>query len=454
MVKPMKYDSERAASYGAYGAQKYYLWVLGCQMNKSDGERAAAILEELGFAAAESEAEADLILTMACAVRQTAVDRIHGKVEKWRKMKPLKKRLTVLSGCVLPADKEKFAKTFDILLDTKDINQLPLLLRDAAVNIQPSTGDDVVNYLQVKPKYSSGFQAFVPIMSGCDKFCTYCAVPFTRGRERSRPSEEILREVGALVERGYRQITLLGQNVNSYGIDKPGREMSFAQLLRAVAAIDGDFWVHYTSPHPRDMKDDVLEAMASSSKIAKQVHLPLQAGSTAVLRRMNRTYTREEYVRLMERVREVLPGLGLSTDIIVGFPGETEAQFAETREVLRASRFDMAYIAQYSVRPGTPSAKVFVDDVGAAEKKRRHMVLTGDLKVHAQAYNDALVGRTIKVLVEKERDGMYLGRTEGLKNIRFPVVEVGLVGKFAQVRVESAQTWSLEGVLERVVILA
>ncbi|OGY79059.1 MAG: tRNA (N6-isopentenyl adenosine(37)-C2)-methylthiotransferase MiaB [Candidatus Kerfeldbacteria bacterium RIFCSPHIGHO2_02_FULL_42_14] len=420
-------------------------------MNKSDGERVAAVLEELGFVPTTNESEANLIFTMACSVRQTAIDRIHGRLRNWEHMKRTRPILTVLSGCVLPDDKEYFRKKFDILLDTKDINQLPALLTDTQNirrSIIPSRGTQVVQYLSLKPKYSSTFQAFVPIMSGCDKFCTYCAVPFTRGREVSRPSKEILDEVQALVVRGYKQITLLGQNVNSYGLDTQGREPNFAKLLQLVAAIAGDFWIHYTSPHPRDMTDDVLDAMAASPKIAKQIHLPLQAGSTAVLKRMNRTYTQGEYLRLMHRIRSRFPYLALSTDIIVGFPGETAAQFEETRKVFREARFDMAYIAQYSPRPNTPAAKVFSDDVLESEKKRRFEVLTADLSECSFAYHQSLLHSTIRILIEKYSTGFYFGKTEGLKNIRVPAHDFDhgkFVGTFQEIRVQTVSHWHLQG---------
>lgn len=420
-------------------------------MNKSDGERVASVLEELGFVPTARESEANLIFTMACSVRQTAIDRIHGRFRNWARMKRKRPLVTVLSGCVLPDDKQYFRKKFDILLDTKDVNQLPALLLDThevKTTFVENKGPDVVKYLSLKPKYSSSFQAFVPIMSGCDKFCTYCAVPFTRGREVSRSSVEILQEVKSLVARGYKQITLLGQNVNSYGRDTKDRELNFARLLHAVSRIPGDFWIHYTSPHPRDMTDNVLDVMASSVKIAKQIHLPLQAGSTDVLKRMNRTYTQTEYLRLMWHIREQLPNLALSTDVIVGFPGETEAQFEETRMVFREARFDMAYIAQYSPRPNTPSAKVFRDSVPSEEKKRRFEVLTHDLAKYSLAYNQSLFGKTIRVLIEKYADGFYFGKTEGLKNIRIPARKEDNgthVGIFRNVHVDQTSPWHLQG---------
>lgn len=424
---------------------KYFIWSLGCQMNRSDAERLASVLEVLGFLPTDNESEASLIIVMACSVRQSGIDRILGRMRKWESYRKHHSLITILSGCVLPKDKKMFGKKFDILIDSKDIHLLPNLIQDSLSKITETNNEHVVDYLKIAPKYNSTFQAYVPIQTGCNNFCTYCAVPFTRGREVSRPSQYIIKEIDALVHKGYKSITLLGQNVNSYGLDKNGSELNFSQLLSTIENIPGDFWVHFTSPHPKDMKDNVLSVMKKSSKIAHQLHLPLQAGSSAVLKTMNRKYTKEEYIALALHIRKMVPDIAMSTDIIVGFPGETQKQFEETLEVFDTIQFDQAYIARYSQRLGTAASKMFPDDVTPDEKKRRFEALNALLKKYSLAYNKQLVGKTLKVLIESQKDGYYYGLTEGLKKIKIPSNMQDIVGTFQKVRVERADVWNLQG---------
>lgn len=423
---------------------KYFLWALGCQMNKSDGERISATLESLGYTKTKVETEANLIGVVACSVRQPAIDRIYGKIAEWNTWKNKRPLTTFVSGCILPADKEKFLKKFDLVFKVDDLATLPDLLgQDGAV--VPSA------YWQVEPKWSSSFEAYITIQNGCDKFCTYCAVPYTRGRERSRPSQEILDEMGELAEKGYTHFTLLGQNVNSYGLDKKGKEISFAELLRQAAEIPGDFWIHFTSPHPRDMTDEVLQVIAHHPKLANQIHLPLQAGDDLVLKRMNRPYTQAQYLTQVERLRHILPTADLSTDCIVGFPGETRQQFEQTVKVFKQAKFDMAYIAKYSPRPGAVSNR-FPDDVPTPEKEERWKILTDILHQTALEKSKAYIGQTMRVLVDGyDRAGFLTGKNEGLKIVRLNQKEspasTALIGTFVQVKIDSARPFSLSSEL-------
>ena len=345
----------------------YRLLSLGCQMNTSDAERIASVLEGAGFAEASSEAQADLLGVVACSVRQKAIDRVYGRIHEWNRWKAQRPLLTFVSGCILPEDEAKFLRLFDLVFRIDDLPQLPEMIRTSGV-VTPAAVDAALQpgrsvtlghadrFWGITPRYGSRHAAFVPIQNGCDKFCTFCAVPYTRGREVSRPARDVLREVEELLGRGYRNITLLGQNVNSYGRDRPGAEPTFAALLDEVGALCDaaahKVWVYFTSPHPADMSPAVLERIAEHDSLAKQIHLPMQSADDKVLIRMNRNHRLDQYRAVVRNIRATLPTATLFTDIIVGFCGETDAQFERTRRAMEEFAFDMAYIAMYSPRPG------------------------------------------------------------------------------------------------------
>jgi len=440
---------------------KYCLMQLGCQMNQSDGERVRTVLEGLGYTQTEDEDEASLLGVVSCSVRQKAIDKVYAKIHKWNLAKHQRSLLTFVTGCMLPADRVKFLKLFDLVFPINELPQLPDLIRqygvptpagiDAAVP-GDSLADSARGFWHIRPTYASGFEAYVPIQNGCDKFCTFCAVPYTRGREVSRPSEEILAEVESLVERGYASITLLGQNVNSYGLDKRGSEMPFARLLGEIGEIGKrsgrEFWVYFTSPHPRDMTDEVLETIASYPHLAKQIHLPVQSGDDKVLIRMNRNYRMEQYRTVVQSVRSLLPTATLFTDIIVGFTGESVEQFEKTRSALREFRYNMAYIAMYSPRPGAASAR-WNDDVAHEEKKRRLHELSAELQAISLERNREIVGQSYRVLVSgRDRLAGHLSaRTEGKIIVRFPSEDESLIGRFVDVRISDAAEMSVAGEL-------
>lgn len=317
-----------------------------------------------------------------------------------------------------------------------------------------SKSDELKGYWQIPPDYTSSFEAYVPIQNGCDKFCTFCAVPYTRGREVSRPSEEILDEVERLVKEGYRSITLLGQNVNSYGLDRSSShgdgELTFPELMRKIGEIgrrtDRRFWTYFTSPHPRDMTEDLVDVIAEYPVLAKQIHLPIQSGDDKVLIRMNRNYRVSQYRGVVEKIRSTIPQASLFTDIIVGFSGETGDQFEATRSAMREFDYNMAYIAIYSPRPGAASAR-WEDDVPHAEKKRRLHELSAELQEGSTRYNRALVGTELSVLVEgpDRKSGYLTAKTEGKLIVRFPSENERLIGTFATVRITGASALSLEG---------
>jgi len=420
---------------------KYQIITFGCQFNQSDAERAAAILEKIGCQKALTETEADLIMVLACSVRQSAIDRVFGLKHKFEKIKKARPLLTVLSGCVLKSDLPKMKKIFDIVFDIKNLADLPRLLK--TINYKQKTN----NYLQIHPNYQSEFQAYVPIMTGCNNFCAYCVVPYVRGREISVKAKEVILECQNLISKGYKQISLAGQNVNSY---KDGK-IRFPQLLKMIDEIPGDYWLSFATSHPKDMSDKLIKVMAQAKHLISYLHLPVQSGDDEVLRKMNRRYTAKHYVNLVKKVRRAMPGITISTDIIVGFPGETKKQFANTVELFREVKFDMAYLAQYSPRAGTAAAKL-KDDVPKEEKQRREKVINNVLKKTALIKNKNLVGKHLEVLVEKYKSGQCFGRTRNFKNIKF-VSEKDLTGQIVLVKVTDCYAWGLSGELPKVVVV-
>lgn len=364
-----------------------------------------------------------------------------GYFEQLNKRKQLNPELLVaVTGCVLAADKQKLQHmpSVDLVFDIGSLNALAKLLKEQGVKVPGY-------YFSIAPKYQSKFQAYVPIANGCDNFCAYCAVPYTRGREVSRPEKEILSEVASLVSKGYKEITLLGQNVNSYGQSKDSA--AFVQLLEKVNAIPGKFWIRFLSNHPKDMSSQLVSAVARLDKVCKCIHLPVQSGSTRIIARMNRRYTKEHYLALVQEIRAAMPSVTLTTDVIVGFPGETKEDFYDTAEVMEKARFDMAYIAQYSPRPGTAASRL-VDDVPKKEKEHRAALLNQILTNSADVNNQKLLNQIVEVLFIKHKQGSLMGLTAGGKHIR-AAGPAELVGEFAQVNVTKATPWSLEGELNK-----
>jgi len=415
----------------------YNIFVIGCQMNKSDSERIAGYLEGFGCAPVEDVNRADFAIITTCGVRQSAEDRVYGLIPRIKKNNPEAK--IILTGCLSGRKDviERLSGRVDVWLPIAELESLGKKLGLEKEKEESSLS----GYLGLNPKYDSSYSAFVPIGNGCDNFCAYCVVPYARGRETWRPAEEIISEVDDLAKKGYKEITLIAQNVNSYKsvklikskVYQVGSEGgdNFSELLRAVDAIPGDFWLRFATSHPKDMSDELIETMAACEKLCPHVHLPAQAGDDGVLGRMNRKYTREHYLGLVKKIRNAfnpekkdsntrfLP-VAISTDIIVGFPGETEEQFEKTAELFREAEFDMAYISQYSPRFGTAAAKL-ADDVPAAEKKRREAALDNILSATALANNQAYFGRIVEVLVDTEKKGVFYGKTKTGKNVQLKI---------------------------------
>lgn len=496
---------ERLILYNEYMNNNYYIFTIGCQMNVSDSERIASVLEDLGYKKTEKESEADLIMTVACSVRQSAIDRIYGQAKKWTELKKKNPQLLIaLTGCLLLADKEKFRyfgickipksrrsanrgcanlllpdvtqklgqaekPLIDFIFDIKDLPKLPKLLAQS-----PELRAQSLNYLEIKPSYNSSISAYLPISTGCDNFCSYCVVPYTRGREVSKSSEEIISEVKELVEKGYKEITLLGQNVNSYNTklkmknvkckmtqppkvlyggqaNQNSKSIKFTDLLKKINEIPGKFWIRFLTSHPKDMSDELIKAISECEKVTEYIHLPVQAGDNEILRQMNRGYAVEDYLNLCSELRAQCPGLSLSTDIIVGFPGESKKQFEKTKKLMEKVKFDMAYIVRYSPRLGTTAYKL-KDDVPKEEKKRRERILNEILKKTALENNKRYLGKTVEVLVsnaqssELRAQSRLSGRTRTFKPVQF-IGPKSLVGQFRKVKITACNPWGLKGKL-------
>ncbi len=438
---------------------KYHLITLGCQMNLSDSERVISVLNEHGYTWTDNEEEAGLIGILACSVRQKAIDKVYSRIYKWNKWKNNRNLITFISGCILPEDHEKFLKLFDITFQMKDLPSLPEMISRYGVttpaHIRPGIdphNENIEEFWNVTPSYQSEYEAFIPIQNGCDKFCTFCAVPYTRGREVSRPSKDIIAELAVLVSQGYKSITLLGQNVNSYGLDKKGEEILFPELLRQVGELGNrmkkEFWVYFTSPHPRDMTDEVIEVIAQYPVLAKQIHLPMQSGDDKVLIRMNRKHNMEKYRQIVEAIRRLIPEATLFTDIIVGFTGETEEQFENTLRAMKEFKFNMSYTAMYSPRPGATSHR-WADDVPQEEKKRRLHILTEELRKYNRISNRNRIGKTVRAIVRgaDRKPGYLSALTEGKLIVRFPEKNENLTGQFVDLKITAASDFSMEGEL-------
>lgn len=436
---------------------KYHIITYGCQMNHSDSERIAAVFEKYNYQRTLNVKEADWVIFNACSIRQKAVDRIWGQVKNLKK----NRAKIILSGCVLIEDKKKFESVFDFILDIKELSSWPEIL-SLDRKLKNKKGD----YLEIKPKYFSDYVAQIPIMTGCDNFCTFCVVPYIRDRERSRSPEVIIQQVEEVIKRGVKEIWLLGQNVNSYQYKltekdccflkglfkklkinlffKKGEIITFEKLLRIVNNIPGDFWIRFTSSHPKDFSDQLIETIAECDKITEYLNLPVQSGDSEILKKMNRPYTIEKYLNLIKKIKKRIPNIFLSTDIIVGFPNETEEQFQNTIKLFKEIRFDMAYIAIYSSRPGTPAAKM-EDKISFQEKKERWLRLNKILEKILLEDNQKYLGQKVEVLVDKEKRGVSSGKTRTYKSVIFPGKDLN--GKFIFVKIKKVFSWGLKGEL-------
>ena len=432
----------------------------GCQQNVNDGERIKGVLVDIGYGLCEKPEDADLILFNTCAVREHAEQRVFGNVGALKGLKEKKPGLIIgLCGCMANQKHvvEKLRQSYpyvDLVFGVDGIDTLPQLVaqklqKHKRVLLEPAQRPVIVENIPIRRE--SEFRAWLPIMYGCDNFCTYCIVPYVRGRERSREPEQIVREVRELVAAGYKEITLLGQNVNSYGKDL-GTGYDFADLLAEIDRIDGDYWVRFMSSQPKDATSKLFDTMAASRHVTHQLHLPVQSGNDRVLRAMNRPYTRAGYLELIRYARRVMPDLVLTSDIIIGFPGETEAEAMDTVSLINEVHFDALFTFIFSPRPGTPAAKL--DDPTPREEKQKWFdALCNAQNAISAEKHAAYIGRTVRVLVEGESDDAdwpLSARTEGNRLVRMKG-DKSLIGTFTTAKISGSNTWALYGAAEETI---
>lgn len=423
----------------------YHIITIGCQMNKADSERLAAYLEKKKYQAVADFKLADIVIINTCGVRQSAEDRAYGLVNQIKKFNPSAK--IAITGCLSKRVdvKKRLQARVDLFFPINETPHLLTLLKNSERllkldDLRELSGE---KYLTILPKYASSFKAFVPIGNGCNNFCSYCVVPYARGREVYRFAEDIIKEVRSLVKKGYKEITLIAQNVNSYSSFKDKKKFDFADLLQSLAKIPGDFWIRFSSSHPKDLSDKLIKVMGASDKICHHLHLAVQSGDDKILKAMNRKYSAQHYINLINKIRKAKPGIAISTDIIVGFPGETKAQFNNTLKLSKQLNFDQVFISRYSPRFGTAAAKL-KDNVSPQEKKRRDEMLNSILKTGLLVRNKALIGKIVIVLLEgRSRSGKLFGLSSNSKLIS--INEKAKLGEFIKVKITKAREFWLEG---------
>jgi tRNA-2-methylthio-N6-dimethylallyladenosine synthase len=489
-------------------SKTYFIKTFGCQMNTSDSQRIATFLEEQGFLPCEEIKAADLVIFNTCGVKQTAENRAYSLINNLRKTEKASRLKTkdylptrqagklkaiVMTGCLAnrPDVQKRMKGKVDLFTEIKNFPQdfekiffchpelvlgspsselgklklrIPDQVRNDRLDIMPINKEEI-SYLSITPKHKNNFEAYVPIMTGCNNFCAYCVVPNARGREVSRPAEEIIAEVKNLVARGYKNIILLGQNVNSYrgawsvergALNAKAKEkiVTFPTLLKKINATPGSFWIQFISSHPKDMSAQLIEVMTKCQKVCECIHLPIQAGDDEILRKMNRRYSQKHYLNLIRKIKKAFkqnkPGklFSISSDIIVGFPSESRKQFLQSASVMEKAKFDMVFFGQFSPRPETAAWKM-KDDVSQKEKARREKFLNEILKKTAFENNQEYLGKIVEVLIEQKKNDSYFGKTRTLKNVRIATDKKNLVGQIIKVKITKVNVWNLEARLAK-----
>ncbi len=430
----------------------FYIRTYGCQMNEHDSENMIAMLKEYGMKEVKDFEDADLIMLNTCSIRENAHNKVFGMLGRIKHLKEQKKGIIVgITGCMAQEEvvAEEIAKKYkwmDFVLGTHNIHKLPEIVdksfkeRKLKIEALSIEGDIIEN---MPAERQSKYKAYVNIMYGCDKFCTYCIVPYTRGKQRSRSKDDILKEVKDLVKEGYKEVTLLGQNVNAYGKDR-NDNYNMANLLEDTAKT-GIERVRFMTSHPWDFTDEMIDIIAKYDNIMPSIHLPVQSGNSKILKLMGRRYTKEEYLTLFNKIKNKVKNVSISTDIIVGFPGETEEEFNDTLELVNTCKFDLAYTFIFSPRVGTPAEKM-KDDITIEEKEQRLYKLNELVNKYALENNKKLEGKTVKVLVESisDKEGYLMGYSDTNKLVNLKGTE-DLIGTIVNVKIKEAKTWSLNG---------
>ena len=459
---------------------KYFIFTMGCQLNENDSEKICGMVNKMGYTETDDIMNADLVIYNTCCVRENAEEKLFGKLGEVKKLKEARGTIIAIGGCMMQekhiVDKIKKSYKYDVIFGTHTLHQFPKDLYEAIIENKKITDimdidGEIIEGLPIQR--SDNIRASVTIMNGCNNFCTYCIVPYVRGRERSRKPEDIIAEIAGLAKQGYKEITLLGQNVNSYMrverekakqqeendidnrddlvinqkiINKEDKIDSFAKLLRAVNKIDGIEKIRFISPHPKDFTDDVIEAIRDCEKVSKFIHLPLQSGSTDVLKEMNRVYTKEQYLELVNKMQKAIPNVKFSTDIIVGFPGETEEDFEDTLDVVRKVKFEQIFMFIYSRRVGTPADKM-ENQIPENIKHKRFDRLKKLYEDILEENNQKYIGTVQEILVEgfsKTNEQYLTGRTDSNKVVIFEG-NSNLIGKMVKIKIVSEHMWYLKG---------
>ena len=430
--------------------KKLFIDTLGCQMNKSDTERIIGMLSHFGYEQTQDENEADLFIVNTCAIRQLSVDKAYSRLGNWGKIKRENKDKNIkiaICGCVSNLEKESLLKKFpylDLVFGTRNIYELPKLLekindeRICALDDMPICEND---YEIVREKSTN---AWLPIMEGCNNFCSYCVVPYTRGAERSRSIEAILKEAKDILSKGFKEITLLGQNVDSYGKNLENKS-NFAQLLKALDELEGDFRIRFTSSYPTDITDEVIDVVKNSKHICECFHIPMQSGNDRVLRAMNRRYDVEQYRQIVQKIRNNIKNVTITSDFIAGFPSETEEEFLDTIKAIDELQLDYSNTAAYSPRPITKAGKMtdlFIDE---EEKKRRLAILNEKVKEASLKSNEKYIGSVLEILIDDVKDGVYQGRTRNNKVVHIQDDKKYEIGQFVDVKINRVTTWCMFG---------
>jgi len=430
----------------------------GCQMNVNESAKMKQILQTMGYEIIEDIDDSDLVFLNTCTVREGAAVKVYGKLGDLKRLKEQKngKMIIGVTGCLAQEVRDEFIKKtpyVDLVLGNQNIGRIPDIIerieKGEDVHVVMVEDEDELPQ-RVDADFGDDIVASISITYGCNNYCTFCIVPYVRGMERSVPLHEVVQDVKKYTEKGYKEILFLGQNVNSYGSDLADETDNFAKLLRESAKIEGDFWIKYVSPHPKDFTDEVIDAIADNSKIARMLHLPLQSGSTKILNAMNRGYTKEEFITLAKKIKEKIPDIGLTTDIIVGFPGETDEDFQDTMDVVNEVGFENAFMFMYSKRSGTPAATM-AEQVTEQIKSERLQQLMRLQNYKAKEESQKYLGKTVKVLVEgpsRKNPEMLTGRTSTHKIVLFKSSRTDLKGKFVNTKIYEAKTWTLYGELE------
>ena len=426
--------------------KKLYIDTLGCQMNKSDSERIIGMLSHFGYEQTDNEEDADLYIVNTCAIRQLSADKAYSRLGNWGRIKKEKAKIGIkvkiaAAGCVAQLEKENLLKKFpylDLVFGTQQIYELPELLNQIEEKRICATDDKQLEEHDYTINRDKSVNAWLPIMEGCNNFCSYCVVPYTRGRERSRTIEAIIKEAKTILSQGFKEITLLGQNVDSYGKNLEGKP-NFANLLKELDNLEGEYRIRFTSSYPTDITDEVIETVKNSKHICECFHIPMQSGNDRILKAMNRRYNVEEYSKIVEKIRKNIPDVTITSDFIAGFPSETEEEFMDTIRAIDNLELDYSNTAAYSPRPITKAGKmtdVFIDE---ETKKRRLQILNDKVKAASLKSNEKYIGRTLEILIDDVKDGVYQGRTRNNKVVH--VKGDFAIGQFVNVKIERVSTW-------------